>query len=66
MERSLIFSTFLEGNRHSLNKKETKAERRMENIKERSTQDINALGAQHIKGAFFLAEAWPTWNMCFK
>jgi len=25
----------------------------MEKIKERSTQDLNASGAQHIKGAFF-------------
>ena len=63
MERSLIFSTFLEGDRHSLNKKETKAERRMENIKERSTQDINALGAQHIKGAFFFSLRLFEWNI---
>ena len=30
-----------------------KGERRVGNIKGDSTQDINVLGAQHIKGVFF-------------
>ena len=36
-------------------KKGRKGERRVEKIERRSTQDRNALGAQHSKGPFFLS-----------
>ena len=48
VERPLIFSNLLKGDCHYLNKKRKKAERRIENIKGRSTQDINTLVARRI------------------
>jgi len=37
----------------------------MEKIKGRSTQDTNALGAQHIKEAFFFRRRLFEWDMFF-
>ena len=50
MERPLIFSILLEGDRHFLNKKEWEASGK---IKRRSTQDKNDLVALHIKGYLY-------------
>ena len=36
----------------------------MEKIKGRSTEDINALGAPHIKGAFFFSRRLFEWDIC--
>ena len=51
------FFTLLEGDRHSINKKEERWEESERKMKGRSTQDINASVAQHIKGAFFFSRS---------
>jgi len=61
-ERPFIFSTFLEGDRHSLNEKE-RVERLVDKIKGHSTHDGNALGVQRIKGAFFFSRRLFEWDL---
>ena len=67
VERPLISSTLLEDDPHFLSKKE-RAKRRVEKMKARSVQDINALEAQQIKAAFFFNRKLFEWekfiNVC--
>ena len=62
VERHFIFSTLISAFFYI--KEWRSPSRRVEKMKVRSTQDINALGTQHMKGAFFFSQRFIEWDTC--